>query len=414
MIPALFAAGALLARLVLHASSPHFPVDVAQPLPVATSWGSYGVAAWAVVAIAALAAGAVYLRAVAEPPSLRSTLAAAALTLVIGMFWSPLLSSDVYAYAAYGEMARLHSDPYVHHVMTNDSFVSAAQWQWSGRLPICVYGEAFVAVARAVVTTLRTAGGTIVLDAFRALAAIALLACAVFARYTASDERAGRRAAAFIALNPVALYAALEGHNDTLMVACVLAGFVVARRVPFAAGMLVAGAGAIKVPALAAAAGFTIQRVAERKDVTAAIAGSTAGAILAVAASLRLIEGARAIAAHGTYQPIASVQALSPVLAVALAVAVLARTRATHNDVDRWVLAALALWLVIPNPYPWYALWLVAAAAFARDKRVVATTLAVAAASMLRYLPDAAGALPPAVGLALAITALLAYVPLVV
>ena len=67
--------------------------------------------------------------------------------------------------------------------------------------------------------------------------------------------------------------------------------------------------------------------------------------------------------------PLASVQALGLPVA-ALAVLVLWRTRSMTTPIDRWCMVALAAWIAIPNPYPWYALWLLPLAAFAHDRRV--------------------------------------------
>jgi len=407
-LPLWFALGALLTRAVLAYAAPHYQADLAQPLAVATNWGGYGVAAWCAAAAATAGAGFAYARILADPPRLRITLLLASACTIAGASWSPLLSSDVYAYAAYGEMARLHLDPYVHHALASDPIVAAASWQWSGSLPVCVYGEGFVALARALVVAFAGLGTTAVLQAFRAFACVALLACGAVAYVAADDPQRGRRAAAFITTNPVALYATLEGHNDALMIACVLGGFAIARRAPVAGGMAAALAAAIKAPALAGAAALAFTRRS-----SAVALGSAAGAAIAIVSSLRLIAALRTtVAPHGTYHTFAAVQALSPLVAAALAIALLLQLRTFAHAVDRWLVLALCAWLAIPNPYAWYALWLLAIAAFARDRRVVATTLAVAYASTLRYLPDAAGPLCAAAAFACALAALLAYLPM--
>lgn len=407
-LPLWFALGALLSRIVLAHAAAHVPADVAQPLTVATNWGGYGAAAWGAAAVTIAGAGIAYARILADPPRLRLTLFLAAACTIAAASSSPLLSSDVYAYAAYGEMARLHLDPYVHHVLASDPIVTAARWQWSGSLPVCVYGEGFVALARAIVDAFAGLGTSAVLQAFRALACVALLGCGALAYAAAADPQRGRRAAAFIATNPVAIYAAAEGHNDALMIACVLGGFALARRAPFAGGMLASLAAAIKAPALAGAAALALTRRS-----SAVVLGAATGGALVLLASLRLIAAVRTtVVPHGTYHAFASVQALSPLVAVALALALLLQLRSFTHAADRWSLLALCAWLAIPNPYSWYALWLIAVAAFARDRRIVAATLAVAYASMLRYVPDAAGAVPAAAACACALAALLAYLPM--
>src|SRR4029077_16976547 len=91
-------------------------------------------------------------------------------------------SSDVYAYAAYGGVARRGADPYVNAVMDRrNPLLAAAAWQWSGALPLCVYGPAFVGMARAVVAALAPLGTLAQLDGMRALASAALLSCAPLA-----------------------------------------------------------------------------------------------------------------------------------------------------------------------------------------------------------------------------------------
>ncbi|HVA28378.1 MAG TPA: hypothetical protein VNF68_09370, partial [Candidatus Baltobacteraceae bacterium] len=118
------------------------------------------------------------------------------------------------------------------------------------------------------------------------------------------------------------------------------------------------------------------------------------------------------LAPHGRYLPLASVQALGIPVAIAVAMLVLVRIPTLRATIDRWCVLAFALWIAIPNPYPWYALWLLAPAAFAVDSRVQTTALALAAASLLRYLPDAV-ALPGGVAsLVLGLGALAAFAPL--
>ena len=76
---------------------------------------------------------------------------------------------------------------------------------------------------------------------------------------------------------------------------------------------------------------------------------------------------------------------------------------------EGWVWLGIAAWAVIPNPYPWYSLWLVAVAALSLRSRAAAVAIALSLTSVLRYVPDAAGALPAPLPLpAEQITALLA------
>jgi hypothetical protein len=409
-IAIVIALGAVASRLLLARAPLRFALDLAQPLPVATEWGRYGAAMWLVLAATLGAAFIIYVLHLRAPLSIAGTLVAAGLALLAALTWLPLLSSDVYAYAAYGEMARLGLSPYAHHAAVSDTLIAAANWQWRPvAVPICVYGPAFVALARALVTACTPFGVVAVLMSFRIISCLALVACGYLAGILG-----GARAAAFVACNPIAIFAAAEGHNDTLMVSVVLLGIVIARRAPAIGATVVALAAAIKLPALAASFALVADRIASRRDARAVLGGTIVGCAVVAIASRALIAALRSnLAPHGHYVALASVQALGIPVSVLIALAVLLRLRTVNEPLDRWCVLALAAWIAIPNPYPWYALWLLPIAAFARDRRVVATALAVTGAALLRYLPDAA-ALPnlPA-SVALGAIALTAYAPLV-
>ena len=383
LIPAILFAGAIASRLFARTIVGHHAADFAQPLAVATTWGRDGLVLWAILAATIALAGYVWYTCIESPPPLHITLVASALALAASLCWLPVFSSDVYAYAAYGEMARAGLNPYAHHPQLRDAIVRAAEWQWSGSLPICVYGDAFVAFARAIVTATHGFGLTAVLFAFRLCACGALLACAAIVR---------GRAAFFIACNPLVVYACGEGHNDVLMILVVFAGFALAARRPLAGVALASAAAAIKAPALAAGWAYLAVKLVQRERALPLVTGVTLGTVVALAASARLIAALASRGAHhGPYVAFASVQSLTPILAAALAVIVLLRARTFDSAYDRALVCALALWLAIPNPYAWYALWILAPAAFARDRRLIAAAGAIAGTTLLRYLPDAVG-----------------------
>lgn len=410
-IALIFAAGAIASRTLLQRVPSHFALDLAQPLPVATDWGWNGALFWLVLAATVALAFVVYAMQLRTPLSTSKTLGAAALALIAGWFWLPLLSSDVYAYAAYGEMARLGLDPYALAGRSADALIAAANWQWRpGTLPICVYGPSFVALARLTVEGLQGFGALAVLDGFRFLSCAALLLCGYFAALLG-----GARAAAFIACNPVALFAAIEGHNDTILAAAVLLGIVVVRRAPAIGATIVALAASIKLPALIAALALAFDRILAHRDARAVLGGTIVGCAVVAIASRAFIAGVRSgLAAHGHYLPLASVQALGLPVAVLAFILVLWRTRSMTTPIDRWCTVALAAWIAIPNPYPWYALWLLPLAAFAHDRRVRLTALTVTSAALLRYLPDAAGFPSSALSLVYGVIAVTAFAPLVV
>jgi hypothetical protein len=332
-----------------------------------------------------------------------------------------LFSSDVYAYAAYGEMARLGMNPYAHPPAgIADPIIRAAQLQWITAFPICVYGPAFVAFARAAVTALGPLGFAAQLDAFRAAACVALVVCIVLAPWAYRGDRANRfRAAAAIGLNPVAIWSAAEGHNDAIALAVVLAGFAIARRSP-AIGAAIAGLSAsLKAPGAAAAIAYAF--VNRRARI-----GALVGLAIAAIGLFPLFAGvAGDLAPHGRYAPSVSLQAaFAPLgaplaLAASLAVAALlaaggVRRLRVRAD-EGWIWLALAAWSLIPNPYPWYGLWLAAVAGISPHSRTATVAIALSLTSVLRYVPDAVGAMPAPISVALAIVAslpLAALIPL--
>ncbi len=395
---------------------PRFAADVAQPLVVVTNWGPFGAVLLAVLLTALAAAAFAYLSMLRRDGAVALPLLIAMVAIAIAAAWcAPVLfSSDVYAYAAYGELARLGADPYVNAVMDRrNPLLAAADWQWSGALPLCVYGPAFVGLTRAVVAALAPLGTLAQLDGMRALASAALLSCAPLA-YAAvpGTRRAKLYAAAAIAANPAAIWCAAEGHNDPIAVAVVLAGFAVARRDLWAiGGAIVAFSSAIKLPgALAAIAFGAAQRRARR--------GAAVGLTLAAALSIPMFVGvATRLAPHGRYAAYASLQGLVAPLgeAVALAVAALVAALIAVNGVRRlrrgstggWLRLGIAAWVLIPNPYPWYGLWLVALALTAPRTRAAGVAIALSFSSLLRYVPDAVGAPSPAAAIALGVAATL-------
>ncbi len=386
-----------------------------QPLLVATDWGA---AAWvplgvllAVTAVASL----YYLHALTRtrPLTLRMLLLAAVAASAIAWSAPVLLSSDVYAYAAYGEMARIGINPYAHVPSVSDPIVHAAQAQWVSAFPICVYGPAFVAFARTLVSLFAPLGMLAILDAFRASSSLAFLLCIPLAYAAFPGDRSARlRSAATIGLNPVAIWCAAEGHNDAIALAIVLLGFLLARRRWVGIGAAVTALSAlVKLPGAAAAIAFA---VADRR----ARAGAAAGIAIAVLFSIPLVKGvAQNLGPHGTYAPQASLQAavapLSPVLVWIVAGAVCAALAARGIALRRrrltegWIWFGLAAWMLVPNPYPWYGIWLVSLAALEPRSRAAGVAISLSLLALLRYIPDAVATPAPPLAAALGILAAL-------
>ena len=390
------------------------------PITVVTNWGAAGVPLLAGTLLAIFAAGFIYWRIVqrAQPVSLQLVCGAAAAALAAAWFAPALFSSDVYAYAAYGEMARIGLNPYALAPLNNpDALVRAAQLQWVTAFPICLYPPAFVALARFLVTTLAPLGPLAQLDAFRVAACAAFLLCVPLAYGAFAGDRATRlRAAATIGLNPAAIWCAAEGHNDAIALAAVLAGFVLARRrFANAGGAAVALSSLIKPPGVAAA---IVLALVDRR----ARLGAVAGIVVALALSWPLIRAVTTqLAPHGSYAPQASLQAVfapfGPFVAIVIAgvVALFFAWRGILQLLrgldEGWIWLGIAAWVLVPNPYPWYGLWLIALAALAPHTPVGKGAILLSLTSVLRYIPDAAGALDPPLSVALGLAAVL---PLVV
>lgn len=430
----------LLAAIGMRALVVHAPatliVDLVQPLAVVTNWGAFGAAQLAMLAAGLTAGTFAYLRIVA-PREGRAAIrfgspltvaALVALALLCAWCVPAIFSSDVYAYAAYGELARLGANPYGHALLPHgDALFDAAIVQWGNPPPACVYGPVFVWLAAAVVGLAAPFGTAIQLDGLRVLSSAALAACSLLAyRAYPGDRNARLTAAATIGLNPVALWCAAEGHNDALAVAVALTGFALARRGLFGFGAAVAAlSGSIKLPGLAAAIPLALTS-------GRAAAGAAAGLLATVAISAPLFESlATGLAPHGRYAPQASfagvvnplarlllpsggAEALTWTIAALAAVACAAPgiELLRRRQPEGWTYLALAGWLLVPNPYPWYVLWLLAVAAVAPGTRGATALLWLSLASLARYVPDAIGAPGPAGSVALSVAATLPFLAL--
>lgn len=415
--------------LLLHAPA-SLRIDLAQPVVVATAWQSVGLLAWVILALTLIAAGIAYAAIIAKPPPLGATILTAAVTLATLWFFSPLFSSDLYAYATYGELARNGLSPY-HHVSSSlgDPLIGATLWQWSNVVPVCVYGEGFVQLARAAVSLAAPFGIAAQLNVFRLLSVIALLVATAFAAFISPPQQQ-RFVAAAIALNPIALWAANEGHNDTIMLAVVLGGLVVARFHRMFGTFVITCATLIKLPALAAALVATVHGTRNRLTTMQSATGLLVGLSLVALASREWWRGLHDnVMPHGHYAPMASPQGLLftianalagnegialiitiALLATAAAAVVVAAWRRWRNEpIDAYALIALAAWLAIPNPYPWYLLWILPIAAFASDRRIVACVITLGFASLVRYIPDAVAAPSPAINALLSLIATAPY-----
>jgi len=400
-VPAAFAVGAAVAHVLLHAAPARLASDLAQPLVVVTAWGAYGLGFFALLA-AAVAVGVAGLLAALWPawrrgsgPSLHATLGLSALALLAALAWPVVFSSDVYAYAAYGDTLLHGRDPYMAVARSfHDAFVDAARWQWGGvSFPICVYGPAYVGFAALAVIL---GGGKVgaSLWILRSATCLAFLGSIALLNAALAGSPRRRLAVAAFALNPVALWSAAEGHNDVIVLLTVFAAFAWMRRgrsalAGFTLGLtpLIKAIGVVAGP-VALVYLWARRDARARRFATALLVGCAVALALLIPAQLK------ALGAHGHYAPQFSLQALLgaiPAILVACAIGALGVRDLARGRFSGIVWLGIAGWLAIPNPYPWYTLWILPVAVAAPPGRAAFALWAATISALLRYLPEAFG-----------------------
>jgi hypothetical protein len=419
LVPLGFAAGAILARLLLNYASPDFAVDRAQPLVVVTYWQQSGALMWLALFVAIAIASIGYVRFLSSFDRLRMTLSlttmCSALACAAALAFPVVFSSDAYAYAGYGFIASHGIDPYAHaQIGLRNPLMDAVLWQWGNPPPVCVYGPAFVWFAQAIVAVFGALGAAAPLWAFRIAACIALVACvplayAAFARFPA---RARFAAAAGIALNPIAIWSCAEGHNDVYVLALALGGFALAQRArPFSGALLLALSPLVKAPGLIAAAILTIASWRDRPRLASIAAGTIAGLTVSAIVAWPLESGLRAhLLPAGHYFPQFSLQyalvsllpepaAIGAAIVCIVFLAAAGIRKLLSGNLEGAPLLALAAWIAIPNPYPWYALWILPIAFLAWETPAAWAIVALTLCTVARYYPDATGDLSQTAGL---------------
>jgi hypothetical protein len=199
-------------------------------------------------------------------------LAAVALSLAFSVAAPPMLSRDVYSYAAYGRIYAVHhANPYVRlpSDFPADPFVRVASPAWIDTR--AVYGPGFVLASAGVARAASRSPGLSILI-FKLLAGVgAALATGLVAVAARSappmgvqpgEGARGDAAAAAVGLNPViVIHTVGGGHNDALIAACLAGALVLGLRwmkgeslprravgpVPLAVTALLTLAGLIKV-----------------------------------------------------------------------------------------------------------------------------------------------------------------------
>ncbi len=430
LIPAGFAIGALLCRGLLTHHPQSIDVDLAQPIPVVTYWKIFGLQMFLILLFAVAVASAGYIATLRQISAAFARAPRRALTAIVffsllgcvaALAWPAIFSSDVYAYAAYGDLALRGLSPYAHappHL--HDSLIDAAAWQWSGTFPICVYGPIFVWIAKGAVAAALPFGTAAPLWLLRLLACLALAGCAplAYAAFGGYSRNLRLAAAAGIALNPIAIWESASGHNDVMAVAAVLAGFAAIRNAHLRTGAaVIALSSLLKAPALAASAGLLAAAWRDRAQFRTLLGATAPALAIAVFASWPLVSAAAVHATNGAggYNPQFSLQMLlrsfMPIWAViavasifACALGGLGIRRLAIGLPDGGIFLAFAAWLAVPNPYPWYALWILPCAFLAWNTRAGWSVIAATLLIVFRYYPDATfPVLPIASGLAVAL-----------
>jgi hypothetical protein len=348
------------------------------PIPVVDGWGAAAILPLAVLlGIVALAA-IPYAYAISRAPAIRPPLLLVALAAALGLGLSApvLFSNDVYAYLAYGERALHFCDPWGATTTCNTGpLARLAQIAWHHDPPRLVYGPAFVAVA-ALVAPLGAVDPRAALLAWRLGISVAFLfAVARIARVF------GTRAAVIVGANPLALWTVAEGHNDALMLLAATFAFGATRRDRPLAWVI---AGAIKGIALIPAL-WNLHALRTRALVLAAALASYLPLIIDVArgGGIRSSTTVAYDLASLIPLPHLAAQAL-----VALVLGALFLMKAPREE--RIPRSVLLLWCLLPNAYPWYALWILPFAAVFWGTPAAGALVVAATVSIVRYIPDAA------------------------
>jgi len=414
---------AVAARVLLASAPISITTDLAQPLPVATTWHAFGRTLWFFAFAAILCANIPYLATIQgilrghKMPGIPVIAGICALSLGAALCMPVLFSSDVYAYAAYGWFAAHSISPYMHAaVSVHDPLIRAAVWQWGNPLPICVYGPLFVWIAKVAVVGAAGFGAWGQLLALRIISSAALLACGPLVYLAFRGLRTEHRlaAAAGICLNPVVIWAAAEGHNDALMLVAVLLGFIAVRRFGYFVGaLLIAASALIKASGAAAAAVLAMFAWPNRPRVFSVLGGFAVGIALTALIARPFESGVRTVLIpHGHYTPQFSAQyifaqfigalfgnrahAIELGIAIAAVASLLMMLHgvrlALRKDRAGAAYIALGFWLLIPNPYPWYALWILPIAFLCIRTPAAWAIIAASLTIFIRYLPDVSAA----------------------
>jgi hypothetical protein len=309
----------------------------------------------------------------------------------------PLLSLDVFSYISYARLGTLHGlNPYDYAPAAIPTDPAASRVE-DYREAASVYGPLFTASSY----PLGWIGVPGALWTLKAVAATSVLGIATLvARLAAARGVAPAAAAALVALNPLVLVHVVGGaHNDGLMALAMLAGVTLVVGAGDArAGACLAAGVAIKLPA-AVAAPFALVGAATAPRRVRLLGGAAIAAAAVAAGGLALFGDAalhgfsaisgsqQTVSYHGVPATAARITGLDldlvrGVLATAYGLLVVCLLAWTARGAD-WVRATAwaMVGLLCATAYltPWYLVWALPLVAVARDRALVAITLALSA-----------------------------------
>lgn len=350
---------------------PHLPV------PVVDAWGRAAFVPLAALLIAIAAGALVYAVAIAFADRLRLSLVLAAMTcaLLVALAMPVVFSADVYAYLAYGERLIAGCDPWG-AACRSGPLAELARIAWHHDPPRLVYGPVFVVAAALVAPLAAISPGLPVLVWRIGMAIAFLVAVARIARIL------GVRAAIIVGVNPVALWTVAEGHNDALMLLAIA----------FALGSTTVRSGLwwIVATAIKGIAIVPALIVSWRKPRFALVI-LFASIACYVPLAVDLVRAGGVTASTTVAYDLASLLVWLPhpiaqgTIALLLAACLL--TRCPRNE--RLATTVLIAWCLLPNAYPWYAIWILPIAGRFWGTSSASALVVAATCSIVRIIPDA-------------------------
>ncbi len=360
-----------------------------------------GVFAWLAAMTVAYAAAVL----LAPRVALRWILLTAALLQAAFALAPPLLSTDVFNYIDVGHISgRLGLDPYSVPPVAGPHTGLFVFLHW--RHAVTVYGPLFTLLAR--LTARMTVAHALL--TFKAIGAGAAFGCTALAAWIAGRRgHSPQSAAAMFGLNPLVLvWTVGGGHNDTLMMLFVLAGFALVLGARPAAG----AATAVAASAIKLSAGLALPFVvwsAPRGQRLRALAGALGALAVLVAVAYvafpdhatgmvsglrrqQQLDGIASVPTDVAY--LVGLPAVTPhemtVFHVLLALWLAGCGIALLRGGDPLALAGWALLgVVLASSWllPWYPIWPLALAACAGDRRLLIASSAVGASYVIGHVP---------------------------